>query len=38
MTLGDSDVDNIQKMVVWGPKLDDVKPEGVGLQKRLLSN
>ncbi|XP_057870401.1 auxin response factor 2B isoform X2 [Cryptomeria japonica] len=36
-SLGDSDAENVQKAVVWGPKLDDVKTEGVGSQRRLVS-
>ncbi|KAH9329296.1 hypothetical protein KI387_001404, partial [Taxus chinensis] len=36
-SLGDSDVESGQKMVVWGPKLDDVKAEGVGCLRRFVS-
>ena len=36
-SLGDSDLESGQKTVVWGSKLDDVKSEGMGCQRRLLS-
>uniref|UniRef100_A0A0D6R037 Auxin response factor n=1 Tax=Araucaria cunninghamii TaxID=56994 RepID=A0A0D6R037_ARACU len=35
-SLGDSDVESGPRMVVWGSKLEDVKAEGVGCQRRLV--
>ena len=36
-SLGDSEMESGQKMVAWGSKLDDVKAEGMGCQRRLVS-